>query len=329
MNPSERFGLFEEGLRRASSLVVISPDDPFSMEEINLVERFVNKGGRLLLISDPTRGDQINSLAERFGVTFLPDYLYNTVEYDLNFQNIFINDFRPDELTKSLRRVVLYTAGSVESSDPGLAYTDANTQSSVVKRIQPFYPIVKVHEDRVVAIGDLTFMVPPQDSILDNEKLISNIADFLTGSQRTFDLADFPFFFRGDVDILLGDSSLFELGGAAKAVLAASQIESSIVGGEDITRDTLYLGLYEDTSGVAQYLELAGIRLDRTLRTPFTPDIDLENTAFMLLHQGLDRSVLAILGNSQADLDDVMDRLSAGSFQNGLVDDSIGVYRTP
>ena len=63
------------------------------------MERFVDKGGKLLLVSDPTRPNQINVLAKKFGLEFRPDYLYNTVEYDQNFRHIFVRDFQPDALT--------------------------------------------------------------------------------------------------------------------------------------------------------------------------------------------------------------------------------------
>ena len=319
----------KDKLRRADSLAVIVPNTPYTREEVDLVERFVDKGGRLLLMADPTRDHSINSLAERFGITFQPDYLYNTVDYDLNFRNIFISSFRPDDLTQGLRQIALYTAGSVKSSSPWLAYTDANTRSSIMERIEPFYPMVKGADGRVLAIHDLTFMVPPQNSILDNDLLISNIADYLTANERRFDLADFPYFFQGDVDILLGRSSLFDAGTAMKASLDVFQIGSNIVGVEDITKDTVYLGLYQDASDVAQYLAIAGIRVDSSLRTPFTPDIDREGTVFILLHSSPERNILAILGDSQAAVTDMMRRLNNGTFRSGLVSDFVGVYRTP
>lgn len=328
-DPEETLLFLKDKLRRADSLAVIVPDAPYSREEVVLVERFVEKGGRLLLIGDPTREHSINSLAERFGITFQPDYLYNTVDYDLNFRNIFISSFRPDELTRDLRQIALYTAGSVKSSSPWLAHTDANTRSSIVERIEPFYPIVKGADGRVLAINDLTFMVPPQNSILDNDTLISNIADYLTANERQFDLTDFPYFFRDEVDILLGRSALFDAGTTMKTSLGTFQIGSNIVGVEDITKDTVYLGLYSDASDVAQYLGIAGIRVDTALRTPFTPDLDREGTAFILLQSSPERSILAILADSQTAVADMLERLSSGTFRSGLVSDFVGVYRTP
>ena len=328
-DPEEMLRFMTDKLRQANSLAVIVPDAPYTREEVDLVQRFVKKGGRLLLIADPTRENSINSLADQFGVTFQPDYLYNNVDYDLNFRNIFISSFRPDQVTQGLRQIALYTAGSIKSSNPWLAYTDANTRSSIVERIEPFYPIVKSVDGRVLAIHDMTFMVPPQNSILDNELLISNIADYLTANGRSFDLADFPYFFQDDVDILLGRSSLFEAGTAMRASLDEYQIGSNIVGVENITKDTVYLGLYGDAADVAQYLGIAGIRVDSTLRTPFTPDIDRERTAFVLLHSTPERDVLVILGDSQDAVADTMGRLNSGTFRGGLVSDFVGVYRTP
>ena len=326
---SERTELLEERLRQANSLAVILPEEPYSRAEVDIVEKFLDKGGRLLLIADPTRDHQINSLAERFGITFQPDYLYNTTEYDLNFQNIFVRDFRPDLLTQGLNQIAFYVAGSIKSSSPGLAYTDGNTHSSIVERIEPFFPMVKAGGDRVLAIGDLTFLVPPQNAILDNDRLISNIADFLTTGQRRFDLSDFPYFLKNDVEILLGSSGLISQGTAAKALLSGFQRNSRIVGSENITQDTLYLGLYQNASDVAQYLEVAGIRVEDSLRTPFSLDLDKEDTGLILFHQGVDRIVLVILGDSENTIANMVEQLESGEFRSGLVSDFVGVYRTP
>ena len=330
LSASARLTMMKEKLRRADSLAVILPIDDYTPEEVDLVERFIlRKGGKVLLLADPTRRHQINSLAERFGLSFQTDYLYNTTDYDLNFQNVFISDFREDEVTKGLEKIVLYTAGSIRTPNPGLAFTDGGTHSSMLEQIEPFYPLVKVAEGRVLALFDFTFMIPPRNAILDNNKLISNIADYLTSSQRSFDLADFPGFFKDDVDILLGSSELFDVAGDLKDGLATFRINAKVRGVEDITKDMVYVGLYEDSADVAQYLELAGLGVDDVIRTPFTPDIQREDTAIIMLNTGPERQVLVILGDSESALRDVVVRLSQGSFRDGLVGDFVGVYRTP
>ena len=323
---TQRLALLDEKLRGANSFAVILPDDSYATQEVDIVERFVKKGGRLLLIADPTRDHDINSLANRFGIAFQSDYLYNTVEYDLNFQDIFIRDFRPDEITRGLSQIALYTAGSIKSFGGGLAYTDANTRSSMVERAESFFPLVKGRDGNVVAISDLTFMIPPQNSILDNDKLVSNLADFLTGGDRRFELADFPHFFDADIDILLGRASLFGVATELKSLLSTFQLRSDIRGVEDLRSETIYLGLFEDSPNVVQYLDVAGIQVDGTLRTPFTPDIATDGTAIILLHRTRERHVLVILGHSEAILLDTIDRLGSGTFRSGLVDDMLGVY---
>lgn len=168
MTSLERLEALESQLRQAGSLVVIAPREPYTKQERGLVRRFVDKGGRLLLIGDPTRTQQINSLAEEFGLSFQPGFLYNQTDYDLNHRNIFVQDFFSDPVTDGLTQVAFYTVGAIRSAGPALAYTDGNTFSTLVEGIEPFYPLVKSTQGNVLAVGDLTFMVPPQNSILDN-----------------------------------------------------------------------------------------------------------------------------------------------------------------
>ena len=131
-------------LRQADSFVVILPQTGFSDSEAALVESFVRKGGKLLLVSDPSRPQQINTLAGRFGLDFQPDYLYNTVENDLNFRNIFLRDFQPDRLTAGLDSIALYMAGSIRSPGPGLAFIDADTRSSLLESAGDHSPMAWV-----------------------------------------------------------------------------------------------------------------------------------------------------------------------------------------
>ena len=240
-----------------------------------MVERFVDKGGRLLLIADPGRRHRANSLSERFGILFEAGYLYNVVEHDLNYRNIFVRDLRADQVTEGLRAITLHTAGSIKSTGEPLAYADVNTYSSMVERVEPFTPLVKSADGQVLAISDLTFLQPPQNTSLDNDRFISNSAHFLTTGERGFDLTDFPHFFKGEVDILLGRASLFETGAELKRILSDAPVASEIRGVEDLTRDTLYVGLYQDSPGVAQYLDGAGCRstipCERPLRRTSPP----------------------------------------------------------
>ena len=196
-----------EKLRRADSFAVILPQVAYTETEAALVERFVQKGGKLLLVSDPARPQSINALAKRFGVDFQADYLYNTVENDANFRRILIRDFQPDQLTAGLETITLDSAGTIQSPGGGLAFAGPGTKSSVLNTVGSLSPIAWGDSRNVLAIADFTFMVPVNDSLLDNGRLVSNIADYVTDSVREFHLSDFPYFYETGqnegVDILL------------------------------------------------------------------------------------------------------------------------------
>ena len=324
---SEGGNSLAEQLRSVDSFLVIQPSRPFSNEEAVLVHQFVEeKGGKLLLIADPTRNHRMNSLSKEFGITFRPDYLHNSVDYDLNFQNIYISDFKPDKLTDGLGRIALYAAGSLESANGGLAVADGNTQSTFVERVEPLYPMARSEQGGVVALTDLTFLIPPQSTIVNNPRLISNLADFLTTSERSFDLADFPYFFDEATEIILGRPSLLDAGVGMTSVLSGFQVASEIRNVPDPNSDLVYLGLYDDAPSVAQYLQLAGVEIGDELRTPSTPAIARDESAVAVLYQDEQRGVLIVLGDTPDDVDRVLRQLGNGSFRQGLVGDFVGVY---
>ncbi len=329
MEVETRLTLLEDKLRRADSFLVVLPRVGYSEAEVDLVERFVEKGGKLLLISDPTRPSRINILAKRFGVEFQPDYLFNTLEYDLNFRHIFVRDFQPAPITSGLDTIALYIAGSVRSSGHGLAFTDVNTRSSLVEAAEDFYPIAWGESQNVLAIGDFTFMVPPYNSLVDNGKFLSNLADYLTDSRREFDLEDFPHFYVGrpddSVDILLGQPYLWSVGTDMRNGLSAYGLSSEVRGLEDVSRDTAFLGLYEDALRVGQYLQAAGVRVDEVLSTPFAEDLNTNGTAIVILHRDQDRHVLVVLADTPDGLAEAVGSLFSGEFRKNLISNSVGL----
>ena len=334
LDPSQvqpRYQQLAEKLRRADSFAVILPRLPFNESEAALVEQFIQKGGKLLLISDPGRPQSIDGLAKRFGVDFQPDYLYNTADNDANFKRIFVRDFQPDQLTAGLESITLDYAGSVKSSGGGLAYVSQGTRSSLLDRVGDFSPIAWGESRNVLAIADFTFLVPTNDSLLDNGRLASNIADYLTDSRREYFLPDFPYFYHpgqaGKVDILMGNSGLLNVGLRAKSGLAGYGISSEVVSVEDVTASTVFLGLYEDASQVGQYLQVAGIRVDDTIGTPFAPELQLQDTAITLLNRDQGRRVLILLADTPETLAGATDRLLSGEFRADLVSDFVAIRK--
>ena len=318
----------EERLTRASSYTTILPVTPFAIEEIDVLRRFVNKGGRILLIGDPARPSEINSVADQFGMVFQPGYLYNLVEHDLNFRNVIVRSFRQDQLTEGLEEIVVYTAGSIRSNGIPLAITDSNTFSSMVERTSPFTPIVRSSDGLVAAISDLTFLEPPQNNVVDNDRLISNIAEFLTTAPRRFDLTDFPHFLSGTVDILMGRSDLFEAGATMRDLLFDNSVAAGIGTLESAERDMVFVGLYDDAQEVAHYLNLAGVQvINETIRSLSMREVSTPGTALLSLYESAGRHVLVILADSDSDLDEILDQLDSGDFKNGLATGTFGIYK--
>ena len=181
----------------------------------------------------------------------------------------------------------------------------------------------------MLAVADFTFLVPPHDSLLDNDRLVSNIADYLTASEREYDLGDFPHFYDvgpdEGVDILLGQQGLWSIGVELRAGLSTYGLPSRVRGAEDVSRNTVFLGLYEDALQVDRYLQAAGVRVDDTLGTPFASDLDLDGTSVTVLDRDQDRYVLVILADVPENLAGAIDRLLSGEFRDSLVSDFVGV----
>lgn len=332
-SPADRRDQYVETLREADTLIVITPLVAYSAGEVDVIEDFVRKGGKLVMVSDPGRRDQMNTLAQRFGVQFRPDYLYNQVENDRNFQNIFIRNFRPDELTSGLDTIVLFTSGSITSSGPGLAMADARTESAVAENNGDLYVMARAADRNVLAISDFTFMIPPHDSAADNDRLLTNIIDFATTSDRVFDLADFPHFYQtgpdDGVQILLGRPDLLGSGANLKAGLEEYGISADIHGAEDVSRDTVFLGLHDDGLQVRQYLQAAGVRVDDMLEIPSGLELDPEHTSLTILDREGGRHVLIVLADTPMGLNGAVERLLSGRFRSDLVSDAIGVSISP
>ena len=179
-NDTEKKGNPEEEPTVADAFIVVCPQEQFSNEEIDTLDKFVNNGGKLLLIAEPTRPSQVHSLSIYFGLIFEPDYLYNLKEYDANFRNIFISEFKSSQITEGIEKIALYIAGSISSAGDGIAFVDENTFSSVVETRKDLSPLALTSDSKVLAIHDLTFITEPYNGMVDNDHLISNIADWLS-----------------------------------------------------------------------------------------------------------------------------------------------------
>lgn len=172
----------EEEEKLPGAFIIVSPRSDFSREDKKAINEFIDDGGKLMLIADPTKYNEVNDISLEFGLIFERGYLYNMKENEANYRNIFVSEFKENELTKNLNKIALYIAGSVSSADSGIAFVDGNTFSSVIETRKGLSPIALAKESKVLAVHDLTFMTEPYNGTLDNNQLISNIADWLMPS---------------------------------------------------------------------------------------------------------------------------------------------------
>lgn len=177
----------------ASALIVASPTIPYSTSEVDVIEKFVEKGGLLLLFFDPAweyigleglRSEiiaPINSLSTEFGLSFAKGYLYNEAEYFGIYRNIYIRNFGNHALTQGLNSLVLFTAAGIYSADKGIAWASSETYSSVAERADEYAVVAAVRGGKgtVIAVGDLTFLMEPYCYVEDNYKFLVNIASLI------------------------------------------------------------------------------------------------------------------------------------------------------
>lgn len=353
-------------LRDVTAFIVITPLEKFSTAQIQAVRDFVARGGRLLLVGDPTRFtvtfietdfdftytiDQddiaLNSLSNEFNISFNGDYLYNTVQNEGNFRNIILQDeaLAEDSLTDGLTELAFYSAHSLEVGRGGdaLLTADDNTWSSATDRAGGLVVAATAAEGKVLALGDIHFLLEPYYTVYDNSQFIAHIADFLTeASERELVLGDFPYFFRTPLDMVyigtpeLGPDAFDEII-ALQEKFRQAERPLRLVGTPDITHDTLYLGLYNQADELAEILASANLTLtidppmltadevaaqsetDNTSEDTITDTIRLvesplgkvqmSGTAVILLHQQESQRQVIVLAASSEGLENTVNRL--------------------
>jgi hypothetical protein len=282
-----------ELLRGALALIVISPHESFLSSEVEAVVRFVEQGGRVVLIGDPSRfafkpvdgADELadvfgniqvpesdvaalNSLASSFGLAFADDYLYNTVENAGNYQYVILKDLRPSPLTDGLSTVVFYAARSISAGEETLIAGDEHTASSLSERRGGLAVMSLGGGGRVLAVADYTFMTEPYSAVADNSRLIANMVDYVAGAERTFGLTDFPHFLNERANLIYLPDPVDGPVLPAEAIALAARLRSAFdaVGKKLVwyegqvglagVQDRLYVGLY---AGLSSWPDAEGL----------------------------------------------------------------------
>ncbi len=271
-------------LRYAEALILPLPRKEYTTEEITEIKRFVEKGGRVLLIGDPTRTvivEALNSIAGSFGIIYANDYLYNLASNDNNYRNVVYTNFKVDSpLTRGLneeRKVIFYSGGSVNAPGHEIILGDESTHSSTSEGGRAMAAAALTTNDRVLALGDMTFFAEPYSAAEGNGTLINNIADFLIGGQRDFELKDFPHFFNPHVEVVFHDTLVFnsQFGDSVKLKQQLEDLDYTVTFadriGETGDNDVIFVGRFDDAEVVQSYLDDAGITI---IESPEETDFD-------------------------------------------------------
>jgi len=345
-------------LKYASAYIVISPSTAFSSEDIRLVRDFVNRGGRLTVFTDATRGqvmydftgnpvgntpdvNAVNPLLEPFGITINGDYLYDLIENEGNFRNVYFKSFGKSDLTWGLSKIALYGTHSVET-DSGLALWvgDNKTLSSTTDATpandpkQEWAAAVLSKDGNVFAAGDFTFMMPPYDTVGDNSTLINNIADFLLNGHRQDVLANYPYIFdEAQVDILATSNVQLTAGitgalSSLQARLAATNTELKVVKDTPTDNNLIVLGTFSTSDDLNKYVEPFNVKLDDTneyVEIPQFGKIGRSGNGVLLFSHSEKGTTLVLLADTVDDVTTLMDTLSSGDLSGCVLQGDIGV----
>jgi hypothetical protein len=271
-------------LRYAKALILPLPRLEYTPEEVAEIKRFVEKGGHVLIIGDPTRTvivESLNSIAAPFGLVYANDYLYSLVNNDNNYRNVIYSNFTQSQITKGLgqdNKVVLYAAGSINAPGHELILGDDTTFSSVSEGGRKMAAAALVSDDRVLALGDLTFLSEPYSAAESNGVLINNIADFLAGAERQMELVDFPFFLNPKVDLVYDDSLVLnsQLDNSVRLKEYLEKQDRAVAFTNKIgqANDVIFVSRFDKAGPVKDYLAQAGITildLDEKIGAEATP----------------------------------------------------------
>ncbi|MGB7539349.1 MAG: hypothetical protein WBM17_12495 [Anaerolineales bacterium] len=337
-------------LKYASAYISVCPITAYSTMEIQWLQSFIGRGGRLLILTDPTRSaisydyygygsatvmaDVIaaNSLLAPYDISFVDDYLYNMSVYEGNYRNVFFTDFSANPLTKDLTKVVLYAAHSLKTGSGTVLIQSARTTKSSRTDADGAYGVAAVDAGtNVLAIGDLTFLLPPYNQVADNAIFIRHIADFLLESPRIHDLKDFPFLFQREVAIVpMSDVPLSSnLLGPIQALqqdLAGVGIGSAMAPGVMAGKDLILLATFS-SPGIGDYLSPLGIRLPSLTSYPSAfsyPQIEIpgfgsvpaSGIGLILFSRTETRSTLILLAEDPTSLAELLGVIGPEGFSN-------------
>jgi len=199
-------GEFEEALGSADALVVVDPATAYSESEIDAIDAFVDDGGRLLILSEPTRtsisgglfGAQLSEresrltgLGSRFDVQFDTRYVYDQAQNDGTYQQVVAEPSGEAVLSGTgaatldeNATVAFSVASEVQSTGDGEPVLVTGTTARTAGTDAPRRHTLAVRDGDVLAVGDTSFATAARYDVADNEAFLTGVVEFLVGGDR-------------------------------------------------------------------------------------------------------------------------------------------------
>lgn len=190
---SDNWDILEAALNETRALVVACPSVYYSNEEYETIRTWVDRGGTLILFGDAsseflnsrTLQGPMNSLSDHWGIHYGNGYLYDQESYYGFYRNIIVNDIRENFISEDVEELVFYTAGPVYSKSRGYMSTSDSAYNSVTERADEYdvVAIYKVGDSRVIAFGDMTWLMEPYVNAADNYQLLRNLVEVIASPE--------------------------------------------------------------------------------------------------------------------------------------------------
>lgn len=192
-----------DSLHEADAFILIDPAIEVDSADIDTIQQFVDQDGRLILLGEPVRTamqvdlfgavvspieTHMNPVANRFGIHFGSDYLYNMQHNDGNHRNVIVTGTNEGSMhlthVSDVETGVVYTATYVESAEgtPVVVASDG-TQRYQTDREETEFPVAVI-DGNVLAVGDSSFLRGETFNVGDNNHFIAALVEFAAEGDR-------------------------------------------------------------------------------------------------------------------------------------------------
>lgn len=326
-----------QSLAEADAFVVIDPGIAYDADEAARVEQFVERGGRLLLVGEPSQSSltrvsllvqegQLTSLASRFGFQFGEAYLYNLQTNDGNHLHVFAEPSGTGALTAGVSRTALQTATTVQArGGRAVLVAGPGTRSSRTDAAGR-YPVAARDGD-VLAIGDGTFLRRGNFNVVDNERLVRNIVRFLVSGSKERTLATYPSFLGDRPQIRYTGPALLPAGQLVRDDLQSLGRQPRIGrAGRSVSPNRT--DVLVTTFGYLANRGSQGTGITATDRRVRVPGYESNATGIIVVRAPAEGYDLVIAADTPARAERAASMLLLGNLQDDLVTDRTAVVRT-